>query len=47
MTLLLTSFYVSSELRTGADGYTDILSTGEDIWGNSLKHREQKDNSSK
>ena len=29
---------VSQELRTGADGYTDILNI-EDIWGKELKHR--------
>ena len=29
---------VSQELRTGADGYTDILSIN-DIWGKELKHR--------
>lgn len=29
---------ISQELRTGADGYTDIL-TIEDIWGKDLKHR--------
>lgn len=29
---------VSQELRTGADGYTDILKT-EGIWGKEIKHR--------
>ncbi len=29
---------VSQELRTGTDGYTDILDI-EDIWGKELKHR--------
>jgi uncharacterized LabA/DUF88 family protein len=29
---------VSQELRTGADGYTDVLKI-EDIWGKELKHR--------
>ena len=29
---------VSEELRTGADGYTEILDI-EDIWGKELKHR--------
>jgi uncharacterized LabA/DUF88 family protein len=29
---------ISQELRTGADGYTDVLET-EDIWGKELKHR--------
>lgn len=33
---------ISSELRTGADGYTDVLDIKEDIWGNELKHRNQK-----
>lgn len=33
---------VSSELRTGADGYIDILTISEDIWGQSLKFRAQK-----
>lgn len=33
---------VSSELRTGTDGYTDILTVTEDIWGSSLKYRAQK-----
>ncbi len=32
---------VSSELRTGADGYTDILMVEDDIWGNELKYRSQ------
>ncbi|MFC1629893.1 NYN domain-containing protein [Patescibacteria group bacterium] len=31
---------ISKELRTGADGYTDILDI-EDIWGRELKHRAQ------
>jgi len=30
---------VSQELRTGADGYTDILKIEEDIWGRKLKRR--------
>ncbi|MCR4263559.1 MAG: NYN domain-containing protein [Candidatus Roizmanbacteria bacterium] len=33
---------VSSELRTGTDGYTDVLDITADIWGMTLKHREQK-----
>lgn len=33
---------ISEELRTGADGYTDVLKIEEDIWGNALKHREDK-----
>jgi len=31
---------VSQELRTGADGYFDVLSVEEDIWGRELKHRD-------
>ena len=30
---------ISQELRTGADGYTDILDIKDDIWGKELKHR--------
>jgi len=30
---------VSQELRTGGDGYSDILDIQEDIWGKELKHR--------
>jgi len=33
---------VSEELRTGADGYTDVLTIGDDIWGRDLKYRESK-----
>lgn len=33
---------ISSELRTGADGYTDVLGIVDDIWGNDLMHRNQK-----
>ena len=33
---------VSEELRTGGDGYTDILKINDDIWGRELKHRVQK-----
>jgi uncharacterized LabA/DUF88 family protein len=33
---------VSEELRTGSDGYTDVLKITEDIWGKELKYREQK-----
>jgi uncharacterized LabA/DUF88 family protein len=32
---------VSQELRTGADGYTDILKIEADIWGRELKRREE------
>lgn len=30
---------VSRELRTGSDGYLDVLKLEEDIWGKDLKHR--------
>lgn len=34
---------ISEELRTGGDGYTDILLIQEDIWrGETLRHRNQK-----
>ncbi len=33
---------VAQELRTGADGYTDILEIEDDLWGTELKHRNQK-----
>jgi len=33
---------ISQELRTGGDGYFDILRLEEDIWRNELKHRMQK-----
>jgi len=33
---------ISQELRTGADGYFDVLNVEEDIWGRDLKHRENK-----
>ena len=33
---------ISHELRTGGDGYTDILDIKADIWGDELKHREDK-----
>lgn len=33
---------VSEELRTGADGYFDVLEIGDDIWGRELKHRKVK-----
>ena len=32
---------VSTELRTGADGYTDVLSIEDDIWRGEVKRREQ------
>ena len=31
---------ISHELRTGGDGYFDVLDLDEDIWGRDLKHRE-------
>ncbi len=31
---------VSQELRTGADGYIDILKINDDIWGRELRRRE-------
>lgn len=37
---------VSQELRTGADGYIDILEI-EDIWGKELKHRAELEKESK
>ncbi len=33
---------VSQELRTGGDGYFDVLAIEEDVWGRDLKHREEK-----
>lgn len=33
---------ISQELRTGADGYFDILKLGFDVWGKKLKHRKGK-----
>ncbi|MDP3948520.1 MAG: NYN domain-containing protein [bacterium] len=33
---------ISEELRTGGDGYTDVLKIANDIWGRELRHREQK-----
>ncbi len=33
---------VSQELRTGGDGYFDVLDIKEDIWGRELKHRDDK-----
>ena len=37
---------ISQELRTGADGYTDVLEI-EDIWGKELKHRAELDKEGK
>jgi uncharacterized LabA/DUF88 family protein len=33
---------VSKELRTGSDGYLDILKIEDDIWGKNLKFRQEK-----
>ncbi len=33
---------ISKELRTGGDGYFDILKTEEDIWGRELRYRVEK-----
>lgn len=33
---------VSEELRTGGDGYTDVLKIKDDIWGYELRHRTEK-----
>lgn len=33
---------VSEELRTGVNGYTDVLTISTDIWGRELRHREEK-----
>lgn len=32
---------ISQELRTGGDGYFDVLKIETDIWGNDLKHRKK------
>lgn len=32
---------VSKELRTGGNGYFDVLNIDEDIWGRELKHRKK------
>jgi len=33
---------ISSELRTGGDGYTDVLKIESDIWRSEVRHRDQK-----
>ena len=33
---------ISQELRTGGDGYFDVLNIEEDIWGRDLKYKEEK-----
>ena len=32
---------ISQELKTGGNGYFDILNIKEDVWGRELRHREQ------
>jgi uncharacterized LabA/DUF88 family protein len=32
---------VSQELRTGADGYTDLLGIQDDIWGSKIQRRKK------
>lgn len=32
---------ISQELRTGADGYYDVLTLSDDIWGRELKYRNE------
>jgi len=34
---------ISEELRTGGNGYFDVLEIKEDIWGRELKHRAEKE----
>jgi len=33
---------ISNELRTGANGYTDVLELEDDIWGRNLVHRKKE-----
>lgn len=33
---------VSQELRTGGDGYLDVLDIEQDVWGRNLKYKEEK-----
>ncbi|MDO8518208.1 MAG: NYN domain-containing protein [bacterium] len=33
---------ISQELRTGGDGYLDVLAVQEDIWGKEIKYRNEK-----
>lgn len=35
---------VSTELRTGGDGYIDVLSLSNDVWGRKIRYRKQKPN---
>jgi uncharacterized LabA/DUF88 family protein len=34
---------ISQELKTGGDGYFDVLNLDGDVWGRELKHRTDKD----
>jgi uncharacterized LabA/DUF88 family protein len=34
---------ISEELRTGGNGYFDVLELKEDIWGRELRHRSEKE----
>jgi uncharacterized LabA/DUF88 family protein len=40
--IISTKNNISEELRTGADGYTDLLLIKENIWGKELSHRIEK-----
>ncbi|MFA5020991.1 MAG: NYN domain-containing protein [Patescibacteria group bacterium] len=40
--ILSTKNNISEELRTGGDGYTDLLLIKENIWGKELAHRVKK-----
>ena len=33
---------ISTELRTGSNGYFDVLELSEDIWGRDLKYRKSE-----
>ncbi|MEK7167347.1 MAG: NYN domain-containing protein [Patescibacteria group bacterium] len=33
---------ISEELKTGGDGYSDVLCIAEDVWGRELHHRPEK-----
>ena len=33
---------ISEELRTGADGYKDILKISDDVWGKNLEYRRKQ-----
>ena len=34
---------ISSELRTGADGYVDLMTLENEVWGREMKFRDQKE----